>query len=184
MLARTPFIRNRKYFNKNMKAHSTVQRIVLYTYPKCRFFCWWDESWRWQWKALSHTLHVKDSSVNGITKWNENKLRRLHVVCTVHGWSQIVKRGQQKFTAIFMAIFFFSRLSSATTNTTNTTKKGYKIVSHVNFVVCHIVYICTTKNEKARSEESRQRSSGRKIKIEQENTELWNDGAVHCICYS
>lgn len=179
MLARTPFIRNRKYFNKNMKAHSTVQRIVLYTYPKCRFFCWWDESWRWQWKALSHTLHVKDSSVNGITKWNENKLRRLHIVCT---WMESdCEARTTKIHCNFYGNFFLSRLSSATTNTT---KKRYKIVSHVNFVVCHIVFICTTKNEKARSEESRQRSNGRKIKIEQENTELWNDGAVHCICYS
>lgn len=32
------------------------------SYPKCRFFCWCDANWRWQWKVLSQTLHVRDSS--------------------------------------------------------------------------------------------------------------------------
>lgn len=40
--------------------------FFLWTYPKCRFFCWCEASWRWQWNALSHTLHVSDSSVNGV----------------------------------------------------------------------------------------------------------------------
>lgn len=85
----------------------TTNAVSIITYPKCRFFCWWDESWRWQWKALSHTLHVKDSSVNGITKWNENKPRRLHVVYmdVVRLWSKDSKNSLQ-----FLWQFFFSRV--------------------------------------------------------------------------
>lgn len=37
-------------------------KMLRKSYPKCRFFCWCDANWRWQWKVLSQTLHVRDSS--------------------------------------------------------------------------------------------------------------------------
>lgn len=52
-------------------------QIVIIAYPKCRFFCWWEASCRWQWKALSHTLHVSDSSVG---KKNKNQFYFIQVL--------------------------------------------------------------------------------------------------------
>lgn len=54
--------------------------LSMLTYPKCLFFCWWEASCRWQWKALSQTLQVNDSSVHNrryrVKEENEQKKKR------------------------------------------------------------------------------------------------------------
>lgn len=80
-----------------------LQKVL--TYPKCRFFCWCDASWRWQWKALSHTLHVKDSSVNDNNKKHKKITEieeKTYVYIYIHTQNLICAKGrveqQQKNT--------------------------------------------------------------------------------------
>lgn len=109
--------------NNNQKCKRTNLETIqqLLTHPKWRFFCWCEASWRWQWKARSHTLHVRDSSVgmrmkrkNNKLKWEENFIMQkssfLHFFCSLR-FSFFLSFSFLLLQFSFSRAFFFSPLN-------------------------------------------------------------------------